>query len=111
MLNFNEQEIELAIAELIDIGLAEKDDQGRLRALLVVTEAVAAEHLCVTTKTLKEWRRTDCGPRHVRIGRRVRYTQKFLDEFRRENSDLLSRHYVDPYVKSMTKPAMAFREA
>ena len=44
-------------------------------------EQQAAQILGVTVKALQKWRVTGAGPRFVKIGRLVRYTEDTLEEF------------------------------
>jgi predicted DNA-binding transcriptional regulator AlpA len=44
-------------------------------------EQQAAQILRVTVKALQKWRVTGAGPRFVKIGRLVRYTEEALEEY------------------------------
>jgi predicted DNA-binding transcriptional regulator AlpA len=45
------------------------------------SEQQAAQILRVTVKALQKWRVTGAGPRFVKMGRLVRYTEDTLEEF------------------------------
>jgi predicted DNA-binding transcriptional regulator AlpA len=48
---------------------------------LLFSEQQAAQMLRVTVKALQKWRVTGTGPRFVKVGRLVRYTEDTLEEF------------------------------
>lgn len=47
----------------------------------LVTEAEAAEMLCLSPTTLKKWRRTSRGPVYYRLGSAVRYRVDDLESY------------------------------
>ena len=50
-------------------------------------EKQAAEYLGMSVKTLQAWRFYSKGPKYLKIGRAVRYTFEYLDQFK-ENSTI-----------------------
>ena len=54
----------------------DRQTPGRL-----VTEAAAAEILCLSPTTLKKWRRTSRGPVYYRLGSAVRYRVDDLESY------------------------------
>ncbi len=50
-------------------------------------EKEAADYLGVSVKTLQAWRFYSKGPKYLKIGRAVRYTYEYLDQFK-ENSTI-----------------------
>ncbi len=44
----------------------------------------AAIYLSVTPKVLEHWRRRGVGPRHHRVGKRIRYSRRVLDAYMAE---------------------------
>jgi len=48
-------------------------------ALLV--EQDVANHIGVSIQTLRKWRYDGIGPRHIKIGRTIRYRQEDIDAF------------------------------
>jgi predicted DNA-binding transcriptional regulator AlpA len=47
----------------------------------LLSERQAAEKLGLARITLRNWRRAGNGPRHVQLGRSIRYTLQSLEEF------------------------------
>ena len=47
----------------------------------LMTEHEAARRLTVSVKTLQAWRVRGGGPRFVKVGRLVRYTEAAIEEF------------------------------
>jgi excisionase family DNA binding protein len=47
----------------------------------LMTEQEAARRLTVSVKTLQAWRVRGGGPRFVKVGRLVRYTEAAIEEF------------------------------
>ena len=50
----------------------------------LLTPAEAAEFLGISTKTLSNWRWCRCGPRFLRLGRRILYDPRHLDNWLEE---------------------------
>jgi len=48
-------------------------------ALLI--EQDVANHIGVSIQTLRKWRYDGIGPRHIKIGRTIRYRQEDIDAF------------------------------
>jgi len=48
---------------------------------ILLTEQEAARRLTVSVKTLQAWRVRGGGPRFVKVGRLVRYTEPSIEEF------------------------------
>jgi len=44
-------------------------------------EQKAAEYLCVSVGTLQQWRSAGRGPSYRKVGKRVLYAQRDLEEF------------------------------
>ena len=60
-------------------NIAQPND--RFTSSHALTETEAAEHLGLSTATLRAWRHRARGPRFVRFGRAVRYLRADLDAF------------------------------
>lgn len=48
---------------------------------LLLSTPRAAEYMGLSNRTLEEWRRHGKGPRHMKVGRLVRYDPADLDAF------------------------------
>ena len=53
--------------------------------MTLLTTEEAAKRLSVKPGTLEVWRCHGRGPKFVKVGRSVRYPEKFLDEFLNNN--------------------------
>jgi excisionase family DNA binding protein len=54
--------------------------------MILLTEQQAAERLTVAVKTLQAWRVRGGGPKFVKLGRSVRYTEQDLEEYVRAHT-------------------------
>lgn len=52
----------------------------------VLREKEAAEVLGVSVKTLQSWRFYGEGPKYLKLGRSVRYTHEFLNQFKESST-------------------------
>jgi predicted DNA-binding transcriptional regulator AlpA len=52
----------------------------------LITEQEASRRLTVSVKTLQAWRVRGGGPRFVKVGRLVRYTEVAIEKFIREHT-------------------------
>jgi len=50
----------------------------------LVKEQEAAKFLCVAVQTLRNWRTSGQGPRYIKLGRAVRYSEADLMAFMEE---------------------------
>jgi excisionase family DNA binding protein len=70
----------------------------------LLTEHQAADRLSVKVKTLQAWRVRGGGPKFVKVGRLVRYTEEALQEFicRRTMAHTSDLH---PFIAAEVQPA------
>jgi excisionase family DNA binding protein len=54
--------------------------------VILLTERQAAQRLTVAVKTLQAWRVRGGGPKFVKLGRSVRYTEQDLEEYVRAHT-------------------------
>lgn len=61
--------------------------KGGETGMQLITEEEAARRLCCTVAALRRWRREGRGPRFVRLGRLIRYSDEDLCKFVNESTE------------------------